>query len=561
MKRSITRVPSILGRNPTTRQRLSRQCAKTCQLLATPMSTIVSRSLFIPKKSLLLQSRSWYSTVDTPAPVFLGDCPGCGAPFQKSDPSLPGYLPDTNPSPEKPQRKSKSLSNEEYNAMLETLDPETRALLGEEEIPEPLEEQVEEPTITHDRVVCQRCHTLEHQHKVTTESTPEFLRASQQFGSLEFLKTKTDPLIVVVFDITDLPASLGNLPQLLNKNPGARLLLAANKIDILPKSARRHEQRLRDWIVSHMKSLGISTQQIVSTSLISAKKGWGVQSLMRKIDRERRPTDDIYLVGCTNVGKSALVNQFMSQIRGSLDPQGRQLKAQLRDQFKITSSAIPGTTMGTIKIPLHALGMSDFNGENWQKRKLLTKDHYLIDTPGIINDQQLIHKLPFQEQKKLVMHQKEMNPVTFLLEPGKSMLLKPLVRIDLLRSSKPVLMTLFSPLPPHLTKTEKLPAAQALEAQHRRPVKDAAIIGDLEPMDEVVRVKGVHRTIASVDFAFSGVGWVSLTGEFDAAQFRIWVPKGCDPYKVFNVRDPPLLPFEYKGSVRKFFGSGDRTRQ
>ncbi|KAI8073531.1 uncharacterized protein B0P05DRAFT_473434, partial [Gilbertella persicaria] len=232
---------------------------------------------------------------------------------------------------------------------MQDLDPELRALVDGNIDPEPVIIERQE------RQVCQRCYHLQHQNTPTTDSSPAFLKASQQYGSLEFLKTKRDPLIVAVLDVTDLPSSLGDLPSLLASNPGARILLAANKVDILPASARRHEQRIRDWILHHVKSLGLPTQQIRSVTLISAKKGWGVPSLMRKIDQEKRPTDDVYLVGCTNVGKSALVNQFMSQIRGSLDSAGRQLKSQLKAQYKITSSAVPGTTMGTIKVPLHAL--------------------------------------------------------------------------------------------------------------------------------------------------------------------------------------------------------------
>ncbi|CAO3633884.1 unnamed protein product [Mucor hiemalis] len=492
------------------------------------------------RQSKLWNSTSSVSNTATEA-VALGDCPGCGAPFQKTNPSKPGYLTDQ---------------------ALENLDPETRALLEGEEI-------AEEPTATHtkspvheERNVCQRCYALQHHNTNTTESSPEFLRSSQQYGSLEFLKTKQDPLIVTVLDVTDLPASLGSLPKLIAKNPGARILLAANKMDVLPASARRHEQRIRDWIVQHTKSLGLPTNQVLSVTLISAKKGWGIPTLMRKIDRERRPTDDVYLVGCTNVGKSALVNQFMSQIRGTLDAEGRRIKSELKAQYKITSSAVPGTTMGTIKVPLHALGMESIGEENWEKRKLVTRNRYLIDTPGVINDQQLIHHLSPNEQKKVV-NQKEINPVTFKLEPGKSLLLKPLVRIDLLESNQPVLVTMFSPLAPHLTRTEKLPAAHALEERlgNLRPVKDESILrmSSLEPMDEIIRVNGVHRSHASVDFSFAGVGWVSLTGDFDNAKFRVWLPKDAKPYEVFQMRDPPFLPYEYKGSIRKFFGSGERT--
>ncbi|KAI7895026.1 uncharacterized protein EV154DRAFT_496740 [Mucor mucedo] len=564
MNKSFSRIPSVLKQCRVSRLSQAKQSLRSSHLFVTPALVGCQRLAKSSVGSFQVQSKSWNSTVSEVA-ASLGDCPGCGAPFQKVDSAKPGFLTDRKKSNKDMKKQGKTMSNEEYKSAVADLDPETRALLEGEEI---VEEDIKETHHHEERNVCQRCYALQHHNATTTESTPAFLRASQQYGSLEFLKTKQDPLIVTVFDVTDLPASLGNLPQLIAKNPGARILLAANKMDILPASARKHEQRIRDWIVQHTKSLGLPTNQILSVTLISAKKGWGIPTLMRKIDRERRPTDDVYLVGCTNVGKSALVNQFMSQIRGTLDAEGRRLKSQLKAQYKITSSAIPGTTMGTIKVPLYALGIDSAeegeNKDNWEKRKYATRNRYLIDTPGVINDQQLIHQLGYNDQKKAV-GQKEMNPVTFKLEPGKSLLLKPLVRIDLLESSGPVMFTMFSPLAPHLTRTEKLPAAHALEdkTNNLRPVKDESILrmSSLVPMDEVIRVNGIHRSQASVDFSFAGVGWVSLTGEFDNAKFRVWLPKDVKAHEAFQMRDPPFLPFEYKGSIRKFFGSGERTRK
>ncbi len=46
-------------------------------------------------------------------------------------------------------------------------------------------------------------------------------------------------------------------------------------------------------------------------SLISAKTGWGVESLVTKLMRDHTKGEDIYLIGCTNVGKSTLFNALM----------------------------------------------------------------------------------------------------------------------------------------------------------------------------------------------------------------------------------------------------------
>ncbi|KAI9469111.1 MAG: hypothetical protein EXX96DRAFT_492614, partial [Benjaminiella poitrasii] len=314
------------------------------------------------------QSFSWYSTVATSiqdATTF-GNCPGCGATFQKTNPSKPGYLPDLKKKTNTDSNILNIHSSEDCPPIVETFE-----LNSHSDSSEPTSEKA----LSLHSTICQRCYSLKHhRNPSTSESTLQFLRGSQQYGSsLEFLKTKRDPLIVAVFDVADLPASLGSLPSLIAQNPTARVLLAANKMDILPRSARQHENRIRDWIVQYMKTLGLPTKQIASVTLTSATKGWGISTLLRKIDEERRVTDDVYLVGCTNVGKSAIVNRFLSQITTGKALEkgdaGRLQKLKLKYQYNITSSSLPGTTLGAIKIPLHVLlGGENDNRQNWEKR-------------------------------------------------------------------------------------------------------------------------------------------------------------------------------------------------
>ncbi|CDH56171.1 ribosome biogenesis gtpase [Lichtheimia corymbifera JMRC:FSU:9682] len=483
-------------------------------------------------------------------------CPGCGAPFQSSDSSKPGFYVEREKKPAKEKKRSnKTLDEQQYQAAVENLDPETRALLLQQEEPSADEndtlhdeviekvDDIDEKKTTR-RIICERCYQLEHRGNSNTSA--QFLRASKQYSSLEFLKTKRNPLIVVVVDVTDLPFSLAQLPT----NPTARFIVAANKFDLLPGSARRHEQRLRDWIVQHAKQQGISTSQIQHVQLVSATKGWGIQGLLRRIDEERMPTDDVYLVGATNVGKSALVNQIVSQQRTGSD----------KRQYRITSSPAPGTTMGTIRIPMHALGMSS---NNINTPHGFQRDRFLVDTPGIINDQQLIHLMPFSDQKKFL-RQHELKPLTFRLLPGKSLVLKPFIRIDLVESTDPVLLTLFTHLNPHITKTAKLDEKmQAATDSSSLSLLDPKLLqlDTLQPIPELLKVQGFHKSRASLDLAFASMGWAAVTGLFNEAKFRIWLPSQVDPYKAFSVREPPMLPFEYRGVLRKFYGSGERARK
>ncbi|KAI8071199.1 hypothetical protein BC940DRAFT_234564, partial [Gongronella butleri] len=196
------------------------------------------------------------------------------------------------------------------------------------------------------RTVCQRCHQLTHHNRKEPVDLAH-LKSTLQYSSLGFLRTKQQPLVVCVLDVTDMPWSLYALEQLVALQPHARVLVAANKVDLLPRDALKHEQRLRDAILSAVRQrVGNETFELVggSVSLMSAIKGWGVKSLLKRVQDALLPSDDVYVVGCVNAGKSAFIHRMLSLSRASD-----------RHQYRPTSSKIPGTTLGSIHIPLHTL--------------------------------------------------------------------------------------------------------------------------------------------------------------------------------------------------------------
>ena len=85
---------------------------------------------------------------------------------------------------------------------------------------------------------------------------------------------------------------------------------------------------------------------------------------LQQIERYREGKD-VYVVGCTNVGKSTFINRIIKDVAGGEDV--------------ITTSHFPGTTLDMIEIPLD-------DGKA------------LIDTPGIINHHQMAH---FVDKKDL----------------------------------------------------------------------------------------------------------------------------------------------------------------
>ncbi|MDU3492374.1 MAG: ribosome biogenesis GTPase YqeH, partial [Limosilactobacillus fermentum] len=207
---------------------------------------------------------------------------------------------------------------------------------------------------------CQRCFRLRHYNEIAPVSLTDddFLRLLSHIR-------EANALIVYVVDIFDFNGSIiPGLHRFVGKNP---VLLVGNKEDLLPRSLRR--SKLTDWLRQQANQAGIRP---LMTTLVSAKRNHQVEELLATIEKYRQGRD-VYVVGVTNVGKSTLINQIIKQRTGVED--------------LITTSRFPGTTLDKIEIPLD-------------------DGHELVDTPGIIHQEQMAHVLP-AEDLRLVAPQKE----------------------------------------------------------------------------------------------------------------------------------------------------------
>lgn len=167
-----------------------------------------------------------------------------------------------------------------------------------------------------------------------------------------------DALIVKIVDIFDFNGSwLPGLHRFVGNN---KVLLVGNKVDLLPKSVNHN--KLIHWMKQQAKELGLKPEDVF---LVSAAKGQQMKEIAAEIDRYRRGKD-VYIVGCTNVGKSTFVNRIIKEVTGEGDI--------------ITTSHFPGTTLDMIEIPLE-------DGKA------------LIDTPGIINHHQMAHYIDKRDLK------------------------------------------------------------------------------------------------------------------------------------------------------------------
>src|SRR5699024_6204937 len=159
----------------------------------------------------------------------------------------------------------------------------------------------------------------------------------------------------------------------------------------------------------------------VDVTVMSAKSGTGLKEVAAYIERYRQGKD-VYVVGCTNVGKSTFINEIIKEYSGTTD--------QL-----VTTSFFPGTTLGMIDIAL-------FDGK------------YLYDTPGIVNHHQMAHYVN-EHDLKVITPKNEVKPKNFQLNDGQTLFLGGLARFDFTQGDRTSFTCYVSnDLRIHRTKTE-----------------------------------------------------------------------------------------------------------
>lgn len=352
-------------------------------------------------------------------------CIGCGATLQADDPKKPGYVPAHN------------LHKED--------------------------------------VICQRCFRLKNYNEIQDVGMD-----SQDF--LDLLNHLADKkgLVVNVVDIFDFEGSFINALKRIVGNK--KVILAANKIDLLPKQINK--RRVKDWLKKSARKYGLEAEDVV---LISAEKGYGIQDLLEAIQQHRKQ-EDVYIVGTTNVGKSTLINKLIEQSVG--------------EKNVVTTSRFPGTTLDLIDIPLD--------------------DHsFMYDTPGVIQDHQMTHYVSEKELKQ-IMPNKEVKQRVYQLNEEQTLFFGGLARIDYVSRGKRPLVCYFSNnLPIHRTKTEK--ANELWRTQLGKLLAPPSNKDDFN-LDEMKAVR-LETGKEKRDVMIAGLGFITIG---PGAKVIVRVPKSVD---------------------------------
>ncbi len=327
-----------------------------------------------------------------------------------------------------------------------------------------------------EEVICQRCFKLRNYNVLqpVSLSGDDFLKILNGIG-------ERDGLVVKIIDIFDFNGSwINGLQRFVGKKD---ILLIGNKADVLPKAL--NPNKLINWMRAEAVKLGLKPVDVL---LVSAHKGQGVPEALEKIDSLRKGKD-VFVVGCTNVGKSTFINRIIKNVTGI-------------DEV-ITTSHFPGTTLDLVEIPLD-------DGKA------------IYDTPGIINNHQIAHHLDATDLKAIT-PKKELKPKVFQLNAEQTLFIAGLARFDFIsgeRSSFTIHVS--NALEIHRTK---LSNAEALYEKHLGGLLSPPSAQSIEQMPPLVRHEFSVKN-GKTDLVISGLGWITI--QHPNVIVAVHAPRGVD---------------------------------
>ncbi|KAN0009447.1 hypothetical protein ACTFIU_006742 [Dictyostelium citrinum] len=368
--------------------------------------------------------------------IKLPRCTGCGSTLQTTSSKEPGYLPESI------AIKHIEQLNDEKNEEIENKKPiEEQDKSGEEYFNS---FYLNKKKINDQKKVCQRCHILKNYGRVAPITIPieKFKHNLSQLRDLNCL-------VVKVVDLMDFNGTfIEDFREVIGTNP---VIVVGNKMDLLPDDI--HKDRIEQWIRAEAKKRGLN--HISHVKLLSSTSGDGMKQFIIELEKLRK-SRDVFIVGCSNVGKSTFVNTLIKEYNNRVEfTTNEKLEAKKSSepltiqeqkdldrekllkslQSKITTSVLPGTTLNLLSLPL------------WDNSTL-------FDTPGIDNPRQMIKILSIDELKQVI-PSKRIKPCLAHMIQGKTLFIGGLVRIDFDGPLSTFMIYTSNSIPLHLTSTQK----------------------------------------------------------------------------------------------------------
>lgn len=248
-----------------------------------------------------------------------------------------------------------------------------------------------------DEGLCDTCFKLRHPSSANANAIDKDYVAMVNKGKAD------GALFCYVLDGFSLDASA--LPQLSELLKGARVLGVLNKVDVLPDEVSPAEAV--KGLSGRLAEQGIALLGVVSTATSDDSS---IVGLMAKVN-DVRQGKDVYFVGGSKVGKSAIVNEYLKFFDNTTDRPVAKVKIGEGDA---TMTAIP-----------------------------LDEGSTLYDTPGVFDPRSLLSQVD-RKAFRYVSPRTRVQARPFVLKPGEGLLLGALSYLTLEKGDRAELTAFFS---------------------------------------------------------------------------------------------------------------------
>jgi hypothetical protein len=225
--------------------------------------------------------------------------------------------------------------------------------------------------------ICERCFRIKNYNEYKT-----VVKENEEFLNILKVINKSGDLVVLVLDLFNMPKDL----EVIKKHLSNDILLVLTKRDLLPRSVM--DVNLLNYVNDYKI-------KCVDKLIISSNKNYQFDLLLENIMRYKK-SNNVYVVGYTNAGKSTMINKFIYNYSNK--------------EGMITTSMLPSTTIDNIHIKI--------NDE-------LT----IIDTPGILKEGSIINYIDFKTLKK-ISPKKEIRPIVYQIKVDQSIFVEDILRVD-----------------------------------------------------------------------------------------------------------------------------------
>lgn len=422
-------------------------------------------------------------------------------------------------------------------------------------------------------------------------------------------------LAIVIVDLLDFPCSIWpGMPELLGfKRP---IFVVGNKVDLLPRDSNSYLEHVKYCLKKEILNRGFNELNVKHLSLVSAKTGYGIEELITQLQKIWAYKGDVYLLGCTNVGKSSLFNVLLnsdysrpetsdlirkaticpwpgttlemlkfpilrpSDIRvyerfkrlrteRTIKAEHEKIRKEIAQKFGRTTDAVLQDTIGrtftrNVNVEVDDVFASSkgtqpvttFN----EKSKEYRQARWVFDTPGVMHPDQITNLLTHEEI--VALQTKTMiKPRAYRLEPGMSLFLAGLSRLDFIKSDSSdinwIQIFVFSSLDLPTMIVETNFADVAYQKYINTPLlkfpnleKERHINWPgLKCHPEDITVKGYvlnpkqKEPNCSGDIILSSSGWIGLNIPINIeCTFRAWTPYARGIY----LRTSSIVPYAHR---------------